>query len=170
MKWVLAAILFSVSPAFGQTENVTIPSVTANPDVLYGCLASGKAAAQCLDAMTQDCRAENALGNENLKERLCVVEELNIWRGLHAKEHAALADRLNNLTDEQRSTYFAAPAPFAAVAQSTWDEWQGRQCKMERAVMGNHSRRAIIEDTCTRDLVALQFGRLRNINRQLGIK
>jgi len=170
MKHFACYLMLTAAPAFAQSEAVSFPDVTANPDVLYGCLASGNDAATCTGAMTVDCRAENALGNENLEERLCVIEELNIWRALMLQERAVLQDRLGELPEDQHPTVTGDPAPIAAKAGALWDQWQQNQCRMELAAMGNHPRRAIIEDTCSRDLTALQFGRLRAVNGRLGIK
>ncbi len=167
MMRLAVAIALSIWPLSVAGQNFTFPSVTADEGVLLTCLASDKAPLACLGAMTLDCRAENDIGNDNLEERLCTVEELNTWRDLALRQQARMARRLAAIPKAEHPPLLGNPAPLAEAARVQWQTWVETQCKSERAAATNSDRRAIVQDICLRDLTAQRYDRLRRLNARL---
>ena len=171
----LAALLLLLAPAAalraqtpGPGAEFAVPGVEADATVLLTCLASGKAVRICLGAMTLDCMAENDIGNENLEERLCIDEELSVWRDLMRQAEARLKRQLGRMPPEQRPALSGDPVALQAEAALRWTEWLASQCALERLAAGASQRRAIIEDACLRDLTAARYGRLQKLTGQDG--
>ncbi len=162
---VLAAALL---PGPAGAQGLPIPSVEADSAVLLSCLGSGKSADLCVGAMTLDCLAENDIGNENLEERLCVVEELVVWRDLVGRAGDRLGQRLAAIPASDHPVLPGDPAELGRAAAATWRQWAESQCRLERAAAGRSGRRAIVEDTCLRDLTAARYGGLQRLIARLG--
>ncbi len=158
--------LLAGAPAHAQT--LPIPSVDADPTVLLACIGSGKSAKTCLGAMTLDCMAENDIGNDNLEERLCTVEELVVWRDLLARVETRLDRRLRAIPASDHPVLLGDPAPLWRDASRDWRQWAESQCRLERAAAGRSERRAIIEDSCLRDLTADRYAGLQRLLARLG--
>jgi hypothetical protein len=164
LVYITALLLWPLTVA---AQNFSFPSVTADEGVLLTCLGSDKAPLACLGAMTLDCRAENDIGNENLEERLCTVEELNSWRDLALRQQDRLARRLAAIPPAKHPPLLGDPAPLAKTELALWQAWVQGQCRLERAAASTSDRRAIVQDICLRDLTAQRYGRLRQLNARL---
>ena len=120
--------------------------------------------------MTLDCLGENDIGNENLEERLCTVEELVVWRDLLGRAAARLERRLENIPASEHPEILGDPAVLARQSQSQWEKWHEIQCQMERAGAGRSDRRAIIGDACLRDLTAARYGQVQDVLGRLAAR
>lgn len=166
---VSAALVLAAGAVAEERDGFELPSVTADPGVLHRCLQSGKAVSVCLDAMTLDCMAENDIGNDNLEERLCVIEELNAWRRLLARAERAVTDLAVARTAAPHPDLPASGA-LAEDARRLWAGWSLAQCALERRAAQGEGRRAIVEDRCLRDLTAAQFERMNRIGEVLAAR
>ena len=157
-----------LAPTVAGAQNLAIPSVEADPAILLGCLASGKSTGTCLGAMTLDCTAENEIGNENLEERLCVDEELGVWRDLVRQAEGRVQFRIGQTPQSERPALSGNPGRLAQETGRAWQDWVQKQCRLERVAAGHSDRRAIIEDTCLRNLTAARYRRLLALDAILG--
>jgi len=159
--------LFLGLPAGAGAQGFALPGVRADSSVLLGCLAGGRQVEECLGAMTEACMADNELGNDNLEERLCVAEELNIWRELLARAEARLRRRIEARGPGRSPGRGAEALSALAEAGVRWAAWRDSRCRLERAVAGGDGRRAIIGDICLRDLTADRYRQLQALGRRL---
>ena len=163
------ALVLAAGAARAQTAPgaFVIPSVTADPAIVARCLGQGGSGADCRGAMTEACREDNALGNENLEERLCVVEEYNTWRRLVAEEYRQLSASAALLPQSDWSAQFGDPALTLARARDAWRTWRDAACRAEALLQAGGPRRETVADICLRDRTAERYDRLRALRRAL---
>ena len=161
------ALLALLAPVAVNAQDFAIPGVTADSGILLNCLVSGMGADVCLGAMTLDCLAENDLGNENLEERLCVNEELVVWRVLVKQAGERLQTLLGEIPPGDHAPLLGDPVSLSVDADERWQFWTNAQCRLERASSGRGDRRAITQDTCLRDLTSLRYTGLQRLIAQL---
>ncbi len=163
------ALVLAAGALRAQTapQPFVIPSVEADPAIVARCLGQGGSGATCLGAMTEACREDNALGNENLEERLCVIEEYNTWRGLVAEEYRQLSASAALLPRSDWSAQFGDPALTLARARDAWQVWREAACRAEALLQAGSPRRETVADICLRDRTAERYDRLRALRRVL---
>lgn len=157
MKPGVIAMGFCLVADGATAQDLPIPSVAASPEILWDCLGSGKAAGTCNGAMTIVCEAENDLGNDNLTQRLCIIEETNAWRDLIVRAQVSLS---RALVEQPADPVLGNPEDALIEAAETWDAFVAAQCEFERAADARSPLRAIIESQCQRDLSAARYDQL----------
>ena len=166
MRIIFALVLICATPLYAQEreQEMNMPNVVADPDIAFDCLTSGKTASDCAGAMTVVCMAENDLGNPNLNERLCVIEEANLWRELVAGQ---VRDVSGYLIGKPADFAIGEPRDAFVVAQSDWQHYVISECRFQRVMDATDPRRAINENTCQRDLNAARYDALARIGQQV---
>lgn len=166
----LIVVVAPAVPAMAQSGGLSIPPLVTDPTVLSRCVARTPDPLDCIGAMTEVCRAENDIENQNLEERRCVIAEYHVWNDLAGAEAAAVRERASQMTEAEQAPMIGPPAPAFDAAERAWSDWSQAECRARRAIAGRAARRAIIEDTCLRDLAAGRFARLVETNQMMGLK
>jgi len=141
-------------------QDFFIPAVESDPGVLLTCLGSGEAVEMCLDRMTQACMDGNDLGNDNLKERLCVVEEKNVWTELNFSAESKLQSVLSEVPP---AMVLGSGTDAFEAAELSWEGYVDSRCRLTRIMAGQSGRRAILQDRCARDLAAAHYADLQRM-------
>lgn len=157
MNRAFCILALAVLPQTLSAQELPIPAVVATPEILWDCLGSGKAAQVCVGAMTIVCQAENQLANDNLTERLCIIEETNTWRDLIARAEIGLSRALSEQTADPALGH---PADVFRAATESWADYVSTHCAFERAADARSPMRAIVENSCQRDLSAARYEQL----------
>lgn len=168
--WLALGAAILAGPVAAQSNDFRIPSLVTDPTIVSRCVARTANPLDCLGAMTEVCREENDIHNFNLEERRCVIAEYHVWNDLAGVEAAAIAERAQKVPDADHDQLIGPPAAAFARAETAWQDWSRAHCDALRALAGRDPRRAIIADTCLRDLAAERFARLVKANALFGLK